>query len=105
MYTHIQSLQHSHEFFLSYSTFGDCEASRKFLMDVTNKYQQYYSKINAKTPPVASYISSLFLMFAIYFRYSRSTEQRLEGSILDQRWKVDIRLFSLEMALRFLPGR
>ena len=58
-----------------------------------------------QTPPVATYFSALFPMFAVYFRRSRSTEQRLEGSILDQRWKVDIRLFSLEMALLFLPGR
>ena len=58
--------------------------------------RSYYSKNNAKTPPVATYFSAL---------YSRSTEQLLKGSILDQRWKVDIRLFSLEMALRFLPGR
>ena len=65
--------------------------------------RSYYIKINA--PPVATYFSALFPMFSVYFRCSRSTEQRLEGSILDQRWKVDIRLFSLEMALRFLPGR
>ena len=54
-----------------------------------------------QSPPVATYFSSLFPMFSIYFHCSQSTEQRLKGSILDQRWKVDIRIFSLDMALRF----
>ena len=58
-----------------------------------------------QTPPVATYFSALFPMFSIYFQWSQSNEQGLEGSILDQRWKVDIRLFSLEMALRLLPDR
>ena len=57
-----------------------------------------------QTPPAATRFSALFPMLPILLtsaQCSQSTEHRLEGSVLDHRWKVDIRLFSLETALRF----
>ena len=55
-----------------------------------------------QTRPAAAYSSALLPIYSIYLTLIRLA--RVEGSILDQRWKVDISFFSLKMVLHLLAG-